>query len=186
MADLRTLKTEKALTSALVNLLQTEPFEAINVRQLCEQAMIGRSTFYNHYVDKVDLLQQIVERYARQFEQVLTRRMMAPQMDDLLIDLYKDLVADRETILTLFQVPQPRADLKTRYQASLVTHLKGYLQQHPAILAKTTVPISFLTQLYATNALLAIQWSLDKGLAEEVPRLMNQLMQTTIHLIQSD
>ena len=47
------------LRESLVELLQQRPIDKISVKSLCEAADINRSTFYSHYNDQYDLLQQI-------------------------------------------------------------------------------------------------------------------------------
>jgi len=54
--DLRALKTEKALRSAMTILLNKKNFNKITITDLCAEAMICRATFYAHYIDKYDLL----------------------------------------------------------------------------------------------------------------------------------
>ncbi len=54
--DLRIIKTKNALYNSLTKLIKDKPFEEIKVRDLCEDAMINRSTFYSHYNDKYELL----------------------------------------------------------------------------------------------------------------------------------
>ncbi|MHB0864724.1 TetR/AcrR family transcriptional regulator [Paenibacillus sp. SEL3] len=38
------------------------------MKKVCDQALIGRSTFYSHYLDKYDLLEKIVKQYASDFK----------------------------------------------------------------------------------------------------------------------
>lgn len=57
-ADLRVRRTHKLLWEALMAELAVRPLEAITVQQVCERAMVHRSTFYKHYEDKYALLEQ--------------------------------------------------------------------------------------------------------------------------------
>ena len=43
---------------ALLSLLEKKPFEYITIRELCETAGVNRSTFYLHYENTRDLLQE--------------------------------------------------------------------------------------------------------------------------------
>lgn len=45
--DLRIQKTYIALTNALIEMMEHTSFENIKVKDLCERAMIRKSTFYN-------------------------------------------------------------------------------------------------------------------------------------------
>ncbi|RYG72368.1 TetR/AcrR family transcriptional regulator [Lentibacillus lipolyticus] len=57
--DRRKKYTRMVLKDSLINLLKTKPISAITVKEICEQADINRSTFYTHYNDQFDLLEQI-------------------------------------------------------------------------------------------------------------------------------
>ena len=54
--NLKTIKTKIALSEALRNLLERQSFEKIAVRNICEEALISRTTFYAHFSDKYDFL----------------------------------------------------------------------------------------------------------------------------------
>jgi AcrR family transcriptional regulator len=57
-ADLRVRRTRKLLWEALMALLSERAFEEITVKEICERAMVHRTTFYKHYEDKYALLEQ--------------------------------------------------------------------------------------------------------------------------------
>ena len=52
--DLRIQKTYMALEEAFTKLLEEKPFESITTNELCDAAMIRRTTFYKHFTDKYD------------------------------------------------------------------------------------------------------------------------------------
>ena len=60
MEDLRTIKTKKNLYDALILLMKQTNFENIKVADICKYALVNRSTFYNHYQDKYDLLDDML------------------------------------------------------------------------------------------------------------------------------
>ena len=55
MADMRAERTRQYLRTALLELLQTKPFEAVTVREVVERAKVSRNSFYNHYSDLIAL-----------------------------------------------------------------------------------------------------------------------------------
>lgn len=57
--DRRIRKTTNAIKSALIHLLKTEPLDKITIQQIADTADVHRATFYQHYYDKYDLLDQI-------------------------------------------------------------------------------------------------------------------------------
>jgi AcrR family transcriptional regulator len=61
-SDLRVRRTHKLLWEALMAELTERPFEEISVKDICERAMVHRTTFYKHYEDKYALLEQGIRR----------------------------------------------------------------------------------------------------------------------------
>lgn len=57
--DLRVSRTHKLIKEAFFELMETIGFEKISVQALTKKAMVSRTTFYLHYKDKYDLLDQI-------------------------------------------------------------------------------------------------------------------------------
>lgn len=56
--DLRIRRTHKLLWEALMAELSKRTIEEITVSDICERAMVHRTTFYKHYEDKYALLEQ--------------------------------------------------------------------------------------------------------------------------------
>jgi AcrR family transcriptional regulator len=73
--DRRSLRTRRLLGEALIALLLEKRYEDITVQDILERANIGRSTFYEHYWDKEDLLTSEIERVI----DVLDHRLSASQ-----------------------------------------------------------------------------------------------------------
>jgi len=59
--DLRIIKTKKVLFNSLLSLMKEKNFEKIKISDICDEALINRSTFYAHYEDKYDLLIALFE-----------------------------------------------------------------------------------------------------------------------------
>jgi len=59
----RTQMTRKLFRDALIELLQTKPLQKITVKEICEKADLNRTTFYLHYDDQEQLLDEIIENF---------------------------------------------------------------------------------------------------------------------------
>ncbi len=59
--DLRVRRTRKLLQRAFIELTIEKGFADVTVRDITERAMVNRSTFYRHYLDKYELLSQYIE-----------------------------------------------------------------------------------------------------------------------------
>lgn len=58
-SDGRVRYTKMVIKDGLLKLLKEKPIQRITVREICELAKINRATFYRHYQDAYDLLEQI-------------------------------------------------------------------------------------------------------------------------------
>lgn len=66
--DLRQRRTRKYLTAALLELMEERPFKDISVVDICQRAMVHRTTFYAHFDDKPALLRYAVVQLQRELE----------------------------------------------------------------------------------------------------------------------
>lgn len=55
----RTKLTKLLLKESLLHLMETKPINKITVTEICKSADLNRGTFYTHYLDAYDLLEQI-------------------------------------------------------------------------------------------------------------------------------
>lgn len=76
--DRRVRYTKALLRHALVEMMQTQHISAISVKALCDKADVHRSTFYAHYRDQYDLLEQLEQEV---FENV-NERLYGMDFDD--------------------------------------------------------------------------------------------------------
>ena len=65
--DLRVQRTYKMLKDTFLRLLTEKPFEKISVQEICDVAMVRRTTFYQHFEDKQDFLQWFVREKQQDF-----------------------------------------------------------------------------------------------------------------------
>lgn len=56
-SDLRSQVSQRLIWDAMFSLLSEKPFDSVHVKDICERAQVNRSTFYNHFLDKYELLQ---------------------------------------------------------------------------------------------------------------------------------
>ena len=71
--DRRIVRTKLAIQAALVTLIKEKGFEALTVNDIAELANINRGTFYLHYKDKFDLLEQTETEILKEIELIFRR-----------------------------------------------------------------------------------------------------------------
>lgn len=71
--DYRVRVTKMIIRKAFTDLLTEKPIRNITIRELCETAGINRGTFYTHYQDIYDLLEQIEKEMLQEFKENLNQ-----------------------------------------------------------------------------------------------------------------
>ena len=59
--------TAVKMDAALMSLLEKKDFEYITVKEVCAEAGVNRSTFYLHYENTRDLLEESIELMQKRF-----------------------------------------------------------------------------------------------------------------------
>ena len=57
------VRTDKAITQALISLLKVKPFEKITVQDILDETPVTRSTFYKHFHDKYEIAEKMQQEF---------------------------------------------------------------------------------------------------------------------------
>lgn len=72
--DIRITKTHKALAETMQALLEKKSFQKITVNDICQNAIVSRSTFYLHFEDKYQLLLFCMQIEREQLEESMRQK----------------------------------------------------------------------------------------------------------------
>ena len=72
--DRRIRKTRAVLKSSLLSLMKEKSVKHITVKELCDKADINRGTFYLHYTDVFDMLEQIEDDMFRELDEFIDKQ----------------------------------------------------------------------------------------------------------------
>jgi len=79
MMDRRQQKTRNAIFKALDKLLEGERFEDISIKDIADEANIGRSSFYSHFETKADLMDAVCSEI---FTHILSKTIRTEESHD--------------------------------------------------------------------------------------------------------
>jgi AcrR family transcriptional regulator len=132
-ADPRVRRTRKLIFDAFVALLQEKGFHAVSVQEVAARATVNRATFYAHFVDKYDLLDQMVSEW---FRETLNQRQLtaAPFTLD---NLQRLVVTVLETTAEFHHHCLPPghendSSIEARVQRELTAFIRDWLARSPA------------------------------------------------------
>lgn len=97
-SDTGTARTLISLRGALSELLKAEAFETVSIQSICAASLIPRSTFYNYFSDKYDLLDYYLHSLFDAAVPQKTPRTVFGAMDCRLRGAYEYIDANRTVI----------------------------------------------------------------------------------------
>ncbi|GIO54533.1 hypothetical protein BK138_01450 [Paenibacillus rhizosphaerae] len=169
--DLRVRRTHKLLYNALFDLMEKHSFEQITVKQICDLAMVHRTTFYTHFQDKFDLLShavmQIAEEEFRNFAEVS----LSPS------DNFRELFSIAAKHKTLFSqlLFEERDSLRNLLRRDMGKGMKKYLAEQHAI-EVNSIEIQIKIEAYIGAVLGVLNWWFENNMSideEEIYTKMN-------------
>jgi AcrR family transcriptional regulator len=184
--DIRIYKTKIAIKRGFIELLEHNDFKDITITKICDHSLIGRSTFYSHYLDKYDLLEKIVKQYALDFKYEIEQRF--DSMDDGKVANAIELVTDnmiehKFEISTLLEVHVVSADLRKEFEQILFSTCLDYLNQQ---ISSNSIALEYLAELYAANSIVFLNWVLKNGKDTNIIFLSNQIQEYIFNQLKSN
>lgn len=161
--DLRVRRTQKLLWEALMALLAEQEFEAISIKDICELAMVHRTTFYKHYEDKYDLLgkgmREIYEALAVEAD-VPPDAFLARDEPPVFVKFFEH-VEKHQRFYSLMLCGDGMSKFQGLLRIYLAELCEIRLRKAARGMPATTVPIALLAQFCAGTVISATTWWLE-------------------------
>ena len=177
--DLRIIKTKNTLYSTLENLMKKQSFEEIKVSDICNKALINRSTFYSHYNDKYELLSEYINNLKNNLESELNKNNNITNSKEYYLELIRLLLDHIE-------------EKKDTYNAIMITNRNSItmdivydvvnreiIKQMNYTNEKTKVPSSIISKFYLGGVInVCIDWlqQNNKYTKEEIINYIDSLI----------
>ena len=164
--DLRVRRTHKLLWEALMMELSEGAFEEITVKDICERAMVHRTTFYKHYEDKYALLEQGMRQMYDALQAEVDALSSAFSMDEpppALIHLFVH-VAQRQQFYKLMLCGEGIG----RFQKLLKQYITEHMESKMSALTPTnrslTAPPAMYAQFFSGAFINILIWWLENDM----------------------
>ncbi|RNB52888.1 TetR/AcrR family transcriptional regulator [Brevibacillus gelatini] len=183
-------KTKQLIQRSFMQMLESKPFESITVGEIAKTAQMNRGTFYLHYTDKFDLLeqmeQQLFEDLGSHIDELQSRysvmHTFGEGQEELAAALFRS-IQFHVPALKIFLGDHGRAGFHIRFRDALAEKVRSHLEKDENFHAKGKVPMDYLLS-FITSAFLGLieQW-VRNGL-EKTPEEMAALYMNIISFIQ--
>lgn len=159
--DARVLRTQRALGTALVELMLAREFDAITVQDVLDRAGVGRTTFYAHFRNKDDLLLSDAERFLGMLETHFESTAgQSPRLAPV-----AELVAHIQSYAA-FADALARSGRQEAVFELMLGHLARLIERRLALLAPAAdqlpLPRDLASRVFAASAIELIRWWLDR------------------------
>lgn len=162
--DRRVQRTRGLLHGALASLIHEKPYDGIVVKEILARANVGRSTFYNHFQDKEDLLESsirdVVDEGKTQSPPKGSR--FGDQLLQRTLRLFEHI--DRHRSAAQGPMDMRRQDMvHERLQEQLVRSITEDLERVPADQCESqhVVPPDLIAQFVASTFIVVLKWWFD-------------------------
>jgi AcrR family transcriptional regulator len=85
------LRSKSMIEEAVIRLLKRKSINQITIKELCEICNINRGTFYNHYIDIYDLMNQIENSLVSELESYISKY-SPEQLNKNSLPLFNDII----------------------------------------------------------------------------------------------
>lgn len=166
--DLRVQRTYKLLKDAFIRLLSQKNFDQITVQEICEEAMVRRTTFYQHFEDKHDFLGWFIRERQHEFTEASVEGISPENPQEyyaqVIRNVLKYLSENERTVHLLMDAGVQGRLLMDAFSKACVENVTNRLERIPGIGQKLgNVPIPFLAEFYTGGVIAAARWWFSNG-----------------------
>jgi AcrR family transcriptional regulator len=164
LLDLRVRRTYKFLWDALIELMTERDFGSITVTDICERAMVHRTTLYKHFEDKYGLLLHGIQGELNELFETVDKTMETSVERDEEADNRTTLTAVFEHVLKkegfyrLMLTGDSFGQFSTLLRKSLAERLEKHLRDEGK---QGSIPMDLHAQLQAASLVSMITWWLE-------------------------
>ncbi len=183
-------RTKRLIQTSFIQILERGPFEAITVGDITKAAGINRGTFYLHYKDKFDLLDQIehqlFEEVGEHIDELQAHSSSIHTFEKGQAQLAAALFGSikmHAPLLRIFLSDRGRAGFHLRFKDAFTEKVRVNLEKNKAFHTGAEVPMEYFLA-FITSAFLGLieQW-IQNGL-DKTPEEMTALYIDIISFIQ--
>ena len=181
--DLRVIKTKNLIYNTLIELMKDKTFEEIKVSDICNKALINRSTFYSHYEDKYDLLVDFINSLKNEFISEINKNNNNLNVKEYYIELIKiflNHIEERKEMYTSIMINN-RNSIMMDILLSVVNN--DLLKKMSKDEFKSSIPDDIIVKFYLGGVInLGVEWLKDntKYSKEEIINYLNLLIPDNI------
>ena len=176
----RKTTTKTDLKGALTRLLREKDFEAISVSDIAREAGVNRGTFYLHYVDKFDMMDQLIDEILQNIL-ILLKEGNPKNKEEALPSIVKIFEYLREDFDFIHAMTLNRFNYTTKLIHDFLYELtKQITPIQETIQSVYPLPADYATEVFIySNSAIFIHW-IQKGAVESPEEIAKIFFRMTV------
>lgn len=171
--DLRIRRTHKLLFDALASLLTEKAFEDIRISDICNKAMVHRTTFYKHFEDKYQLLDFLLGQIMINFKEKSINYASDINSREYYINLIRLLFEHMHENKKLYSIGLLNNDSTTKLlRKTVVECIKSSLESNVANGIKLSIPIPIISEFYSSAIVNLAKWWLENNMPISIDEMV--------------
>ncbi len=185
LLDRRIQRTRPLLQEALFHLIIERGYERITIADITERANLGRTTFYLHYRDKDDLLQESIKALLHDLHLDVELAMEGPCTYPLVaIRIFQHVARRRLLYQAMLKEAGPTRTLEDVMRTYFTELCQRFLPEDPLKMGNPSLMSSEILAVHAAGSLLGLlSWWLNQEVSlssEDMGTIYCQLMSDAI------
>lgn len=178
--DLRVKRTYKLLSEALKKLMKQKPFDKISVTDICDEAMVHRTTFYTHFTDKFELLQYCMNELESPFDGEVVPEYSDDGYRQYYLNVADSILAHLEKNADFYRIlikKNKEESILNHMQRDLCSRIEDKLRECEKNGARLLASAPILANLYAGGCMSVVLWWLENDMPCSTAELSSCLEQ---------
>ena len=177
MTDIRIIKTRQAIEMAMSDLLKEKTFDQITTTELVKRAGISRSSFYTHYQDKYEMIDQYQSVFFTKVETIFDQN--GTDVRNAIFEIFDFLY--QESVLSALLSGNGTREIHIYLRQKLKTLLTTVIPPHLSPKKMDQVRIDYQTTYSAHAVVGMVQSWINRGKKESPKEITDTLIAIVGH-----
>lgn len=152
--DIRIIKTKRNLYDSLLKLMKEKSFEEIKVSDICNLSLTNRSTFYDHFSDKFELLESLLRDLEKELIKKLAENEKIDNSKDYymeMIKLFFDHIDENSNIYCAILKKNNNSIALDMVNSTLLKDVESFFSQKEVL--HTDIPAEIISKFYVSGVI---------------------------------
>ncbi len=169
--DKRVIKTKQDIKNGFLNLLKIKNYNDITIENILKESNVARSTFYEHFKSKEDILSSLSEDIFTHITSINLEKELHHDFSsknnfkDLLLHMFYHFYEDKEILKIIFENESRGTFLKLLHH-SIIDLMNKYDKE---IINDSKIPFSLSKKIIIIDLMNLIKWWIEENNFNELP-----------------